>query len=101
MTVSNTVNVREAGNATSSVTSVAASVTSVTILALNANRRGATVYNDSNARLYLKLGATASTTSFTVLVFPNSYYELPAYYTGVVDGIWASASGNARVTQIT
>ncbi len=101
MTVSNTVTVRDAGNATSVITSVPGSITSVTVLASNSNRKGAAVYNDSNARLYLKLGATASTTSFTVLVFPNSYYELPAMYTGIVDGIWASASGNARVTEIT
>jgi len=88
---------------TSSVTSVAASTSSVTLIASNTARRGATVYNDSaTANLYIKLGATASTTSFTAKVGPDSYFELPqAVYTGVVDGIWDAAVGNARITELT
>jgi len=101
MTVSNTVNVRSAGNATSAVTSVPSSATSVTILASNSNRKGATVYNNSTRRLYIKLGATASTTSFSVLLFANSYWEVPAFYTGVIDGIWDSVNGAALVTEVT
>lgn len=92
--------VREKSSTTSAVTSVAASATSVAVLALNAQRRGATIYNDSTAILYLKLGGTASSTSFTVKMQPDSYYEVPAQYTGVIDGIWASATGSARVTEI-
>lgn len=93
--------VREKASTTSAVTSVAASATSVAVLALNAQRRGATIHNDSTAILYLKLGATASATSFTIKMQPDSYYEVPAQYTGVIDGIWASATGSARVTEIT
>jgi hypothetical protein len=30
----------------------------------------------------------------------DAYYEFPApLYTGVVDGIWASAAGSARTTE--
>lgn len=93
-----TANPRTAG--TSAVTSVAGSASSVTLLVSNANRLGATVYNDSTAILYVKLGATASTTSFTLKVFPEGYVEIPAYYTGVIDGIWASATGSARITEL-
>lgn len=87
-------------------TSVAASATSTTVLASNASRKGATITNDSSAVLYLKLGATASTTSYTVTLVgsaaaPFAYYEVPFGYIGVIDGIWASATGNARVTEIT
>lgn len=89
------------GNATSSVTSVAASATSVTLKASNASRKGLSVYNDSTSVLYLKLGATASSSSFTVKMVADSYYEVPGAYTGVVDGIWVSATGNARVTEVT
>lgn len=92
--------VREKPSTTSALTNVAASASNVTVLALNAQRRGATIYNDSTVVLYLKLGATASATSFTVKMQPDGYFEVPAGYTGIIDGIWASATGNARVTEI-
>lgn len=88
---------------TSSVTSVASSATSVSLLALNTSRKGATFFNDSTSVLYLKLGATASTTSYTVQIQSMGYYELPfsKVYTGAIDGIWSSANGNCRVTELT
>lgn len=92
--------VREKPSTTSALTNVAASASNVTVLALNAQRRGATIYNDSTVVLYLKLGATASATSFTVKMQPDGYFEVPAGYTGIIDGIWASATGSARVTEI-
>ncbi len=85
---------------TPSVTSVSASATAVTLLAAAAGRRGGIVYNDSSAVLYLKFGATASTTSYTVQLAAGAYYEFPQpLYTGRVDGIWASANGAARTTR--
>jgi len=86
---------------TSAVTSVSSSVTNITLLATNTNRLGATVYNDSNQTLYLKLGATASTTSFTAKVGAQGYFEVPAAFTGQLDGLWAGANGAARVTELT
>jgi hypothetical protein len=87
---------------TSSVTSVGASVTSVTLLASNSNRKGATFYNDSTSYLYLKLGATASNVSFTLKMAPNSYFEMPLpVYTGIIDGIWISVNGAVSVTEFT
>lgn len=83
------------------------SATNVTLLAANTARKGATIYNDSSALLYLKLGATASTTSFTAILLGNGgglggYFEVPYGYTGIIDGIWASdAGGNARITELT
>lgn len=90
-----------AAPSSSTVASVASSASSVTLQAANANRRGWSVYNDSTAVLYLKLGATASTSSYTVQVPTGGFYELPApYYRGVIDGIWSAANGNARVTEL-
>lgn len=87
---------------TSAITSVNGSGTSVSLLALNANRKQATFYNDSTAILYLKLGSTASTTSYTVQLVAGAYYELPwKSYTGAIDGIWASATGAVRITELT
>lgn len=90
-----------AGSATSSVTSVAASATNVTLLSSHATRMGAIIYNDGNATLKIKFGTTASATDFTVVIPKNSGYEmwLPCY-TGRIDGIWDSATGSARITEI-
>jgi hypothetical protein len=88
--------------ATATLSNVASSATNVTLLASNSARKGAAIYNDSTQNLYLKLGATASTSSFTVLLVAGAYYELPttSVYTGIIDGIWASANGSARVTEL-
>ena len=89
--------------ATATVTSVADTATSAQLLASNGNRYGATIFNDSSATLYVKLGTTASATDYTVKVVQNSYYEVPFRYTGRIDGIWASDPGDgaARITEFT
>lgn len=87
---------------TTAVTSVAASASSVQLLAANTGRRRFSVYNDSTATLRLKLGTTASTTSYTVKLVPDAYYEsVIGDYTGRIDGIWESATGSARITEVT
>lgn len=84
------------------VSNVAASATSVALFAaVEPNLADVrTIYNDSSAVLYVKFGATASTTSFTVKLLAGDYFEFPRpLYTGVVHGIWASATGSARLTE--
>jgi len=82
--------------------SVAGAAVDTVILTSNVNRLGATVYNDSSAVLYLALGtAAASTSDYTVQMVSGAYYEVPFAYTGGIRGIWASATGNARVGEIT
>lgn len=86
---------------TATVTSVADTATSTTLLAANAGRRGASIYNDSASDLYVKLGTTASTTSFTVKLAQDDYFEVPAFYAGIIDGIWsADSTGAARITEL-
>lgn len=97
----------ELGNSTSSsVTSVDSSNSNVTLLSANSSRKGATISNDSTSVLYIKLGATASSTSYTVSLAgassaPFTYYEVPFDYRGRIDGIWGSSNGAARVTELT
>lgn len=86
---------------TTAVTSVSASATSVTLKAANTARKGLIIFNDSQAILFVKLGATASSTSYTYALFNADSVEIPFGYTGIVDGIWTSATGAARVTEIT
>lgn len=84
------------------VYSVSDQATSATLLDANASRKGWSIYNDSTAALYLKLGATASSTDFSVKVVSGAYYEQMGHgiYTGRVDGIWSGdASGSARVSE--
>lgn len=90
----------------STVTRVAVSTTSVILLGTNASRRGASIFNNSNATLFLKLGATASITSgsesFTTRVPPNALYEVPFAYIGRIDGIWNvnDPNGEALITEL-
>ena len=89
-------------SATANRTDVARNAASTTILASNTSRNGATVFNDTNANLFIRFGAAAaSTTDFTVKLSAGSYYEVPFNFTGALTGIWASAgTGAARVTEI-
>lgn len=95
------IEVGDAVAGTATLSNVASSASNVTLLTANVARKGATIYNDSSAILYVKFGATASTSSYTVQLPASAYYEVPFSYTGRIDGIWASANGNARVTELT
>lgn len=89
--------------ATATLSNVNDSASSVSLLASTAARKGMIVFNDSTSDLYLKYGATASATSFTVKILAGGYWEMPKpIFTGAVDGIWSSdASGAARITELT
>ena len=86
---------------TAVITSVNDSNTNQTLLAANAARIKFSVFNNSTVALYLKKGATATTSDFSVIIPAGGYYG-DDDYTGRVDGIWASnASGAALVTEET
>jgi hypothetical protein len=85
----------------SSITSVAGTITaSTTLLATSASRLFASVYNDSTAVLYIALGSTCTTTTYTTQIPPGGYYEVPSGWVGNVTGVWAAANGNARITAL-
>ena len=88
--------------ATSTITSVADTASSVLLLASNTSRVGASIQNDSDQILYLKLGTTASLADYTVKMVAGAYYEVPFGYTGRIDGIWAANStGAALIDELT
>jgi len=95
----------EAQSATPTLTQVAASASSTTLLAANTARMGATIVNASSSILYVAFGATASATAYTVALGPTgtvgAYYEVPFNYRGQITGIWATATGNAVITEVT
>lgn len=85
---------------TSDVSSVVSSATSVTLKAANSNRKSLHIVNDSTKILRIKYGSTASATSYTHKLGVGDEIIITDY-NGVVDGIWESANGNARITEIT
>lgn len=92
----------QASAPTGTLSTVAASVSSGTLLAANPLRVGFSVYNDSvSETLYMALASGASLTSFTLKVAPSGYYESPIGFTyiGIVTGVWSAAIGNARITE--
>src|SRR3990167_8489998 len=85
---------------TASVYAVLSSITTVSVLSANTNRKGATIYNKASTIVYLKLGTAATTSVFTVSMNHDDYYELPYGWTGVVAGITASNAGIINVTEL-
>ncbi len=96
-----TVDTKETRPASASVSNVTSSGSNSTALVSNTNRRGACFYNDVDKACYLKFGATASTSDFTVKIFPDGFFTMPfPVYTGQIDVIWdSSPTGDLRVTE--
>ena len=89
-------------SSTATLSNVSGSAGNVTLLASNSSRRQALFYNDSLAKAYLKFGATATTSSYTIQIQPGGYYEIPSpVYTGRIDCIWSAANGAMRITELT
>lgn len=79
---------------------VVSSATVVTLQVANASRRALKVYNESTAVLYIKDGATCTTTDYSVQVPAGGYYEWPLpIYTGIVTGLWTAVNGAAQITE--
>lgn len=87
--------------ATGTVSRVGTSTTSATLLASNASRKGVIVVNESTSVLYVKYGVTASATSYTHKIDPDSTLEIKESYTGRIDGILSASTGNAEITELT
>lgn len=87
---------------TATLANVTAAVATTVLRAANTARRGLLIFNDSTSVLYVNFGSAASSTAFTVKLAGGAYYEMPpTVYTGAINGIWVTANGAARVTEIT
>src|SRR4051794_24664239 len=78
---------------TASISTINASAASQQLLAANTSRRGLALQNtDPQYGVYVKYGATATSTSFTAYIGPMGYWEMPhPIYAGRIDAIWAAA----------
>lgn len=87
---------------TATLTNVQSKITSETLVAGNENRTQLTIYNDSTANVFIKLGLGASSTSFSIKIAAGGYFELAGgstVYSGPVSCMWDAANGFARVTE--
>ena len=106
-TAANSLSVTQAFAATSTLANVASSATSVSLLAANNNRKTAIIINDSTSDLYVTLNASAaSTTNYSLFLvakvgnIPSSLILKGDDYSGEIRGIWSSANGFARITEV-
>lgn len=83
-----------------SFSTVASSASSVTIVAANLNRRKLIIANTSTAILYLHFtgGTATATTAHGYQMAANTNLVLENF-TGAISGIWASANGQANITE--
>lgn len=82
------------------VTAVTSTVGTVTLAAANTRRVNLSIYNASTNPLFMKLGASATTASYTLMMVGSGYYELPRpLYNGIITGIWQTANGSALVSE--
>lgn len=92
-------------SATSAITVTNDNASSATVLAANAARLAFSLYNDSSSAAFVKLGATASNTSFIKKMLPRETWttaDLGVNWTGIIDAIWETAPGGAmRATELT
>ena len=94
-----TTNQQQGGVAT--VSTIAGTGTSVTLLSANTSRKGLQIFNNSANNMFTKFGTTASLNSFSFIIAASGFYEMPMnYYTGRVDAIWTAAGGSGIVTEI-
>lgn len=74
-------------------------VSPVDLLAADATRLGFSIFNHSSSDYMYVLLANAgvvSTTVFSVIMQPDSYFESPFRYTGKVTAIWGTAAPGAQ-----
>lgn len=88
-------------SSTGTSSSVSVTTANITVLASNGSRLGATIYNEGTVTALVKLGSTASATTYTIKIVTDGYYEVPFLYTGIITGITASGTAVLRITELT
>jgi hypothetical protein len=90
-------------NTVSNRFSVTASTTVVTLFPVG-TRSQAMVFNDSTSWMRVAIGPGASSTSFTAKIAPQGFWECPSageeLFDGEISGIWETANGSARCTEV-
>lgn len=87
----------------STTISSTATTTSKIILNANSNRKGISIYNNSQASLALSYQTPASTTNAFMIMQPDSllFLDQQLVVSNAIYGIWTGANGAAQVTEYT
>lgn len=88
----------QGSSANATVTNVSVGTTSTTISASNVGKTKVVIYNEAGT-LFVKLGTTASSVSYSYRLTANTTLELTGYY-GRIDAIKASGTTAVLVTEI-
>lgn len=94
--------VEQKKSGTATLTQVADTASSTTLLSSNTSRISAIIHNDSTAALYVGLTSSAvSTSAYSFILYPGDFVVVEKY-TGQINGIWASDpnTGGAKITEI-
>lgn len=76
--------------------------TNVTLKASNASRRGLILYNTGSKLVYVKFGATATPTDFTIPLPAGQVWEMSEpIYTGIIDAVASSGTQVVNVSELT
>lgn len=98
----NVANVTNVVSTTATLTNKTSSTSSQVVLAINTSRKGFILYNDSTEICYIAFAATASSSSYSILLNSNMTYQNEAIiYNGIISCIWAAANGFLRITELT
>lgn len=83
----------------STVTAVSVGVTATNLLSSSATRKKAIIENNGNKTIYVKFGATASTTDFSFKLAKDEIWE-ELNYQGIITAVTSSGSSSINVTSI-
>lgn len=96
--VGGTVNTKPVLTDNASITNVPASLTEITLQALNSLRRELVIHNSSNGTLYVICGSGVTSTNYTYKLSREDYVIIDTYR-GQINGIFTNAVGFAMVTE--
>jgi hypothetical protein len=98
-TVSPNGNLNVAPNSTTGThTNPTITSSSSTIVATSTSTVGVAIYNSSTVIVFLGIGFTPTSSSYTIPIEPNVYFEVPYGFSGIINAITAGASGAIQVT---
>lgn len=87
---------------TGTTTSTSVSTTETTVLVANGLRKRFIIYNDGATAVFIKYGTGVTNALFTVRLAPSTYIDdVKPVYTGIINAIRTSGTGNILVTEMT
>lgn len=96
--ISGTVSVG-AGASSATITRVATSAVSATLLAANVNRKKAIIMTETGATQYVAFGSAASATNYTYMLGSTTVLEV-TNWTGSITLARSTGTGNVQVTEL-